>query len=222
VRTQVRSFQGRVRRARPRVRRGRARARGGFTLVEIMAVVALISITAALSTPSFLGMLENRRVQKDALALLATLQDARTRAVGRGGAVRVGLDVDATTGGDLVRVTEVYDDLNSDTKIDVPSYWCGGTTAPRLVSMAPIGDFSRRTAFQMDVGGDRVSQLSLCFTPRGSAFVLDTTSTPARWRALSAAIHIAVLPLDPQGAIVEERRSRRILISPTGDARMLL
>jgi prepilin-type N-terminal cleavage/methylation domain-containing protein len=201
----------------------RPRPRAGFTLVEIMAVVALISITAALATPSFIGMLENRRVQKDALALLATLQDARTRAVGRGGAVRVTLNAEATTGGGLVSVQEVYDDLNADTKVDVPSYSCTGSgVAPRLMSMAPLGDFSKRTKFRMEVGGDVATTTTLCFTPRGSAFVLDSSTTPARWRPLTSMLQFAVVPLGPNGDVIEGRRARRILMSPAGDARMLL
>jgi prepilin-type N-terminal cleavage/methylation domain-containing protein len=200
----------------------RANRRAGFTLVEIMAVVALISITAALATPSFVGMLENRRVQKDGLALLASLQDAKSRAVGRGGAVRVTLNSTATRGSDLVRVSEIYDDLNSDDKVDVPSYSCGGNVAPRLLSMTPIGEFSGRTRVRMDLGGDAFGSLDLCFTPRGSVFVLDPTTTPPQWRPMRNSLNVAFQAVDGAGDVIEGRRERRIMMNPTGDARMML
>jgi type IV fimbrial biogenesis protein FimT len=70
---------------------GRTRAcrAGGFTMIELMIVVALVAIVLALAAPSFTTTLAKNRAQGVASELGTDLQYARSEAVQRNAPVRV-------------------------------------------------------------------------------------------------------------------------------------
>lgn len=57
---------------------------GGFTLLELMIVVALIAITLVIGVPSFQGVINSSRITAPANDLLAAVQSARIEAVRTG------------------------------------------------------------------------------------------------------------------------------------------
>src|SRR4051794_38527987 len=65
---------------RPRPRRANQR---GFTLAEMLAVVAMISILAVSASPVFVSMMRDRRVNRAAFQLVDMVRTARMRAIGR-------------------------------------------------------------------------------------------------------------------------------------------
>ncbi len=65
-----------------------SRARG-FTLIELMVVVAMLSILVALALPSFKGVIERWRVQQAVDSLRTTMFYARSEAIRRGGDIFV-------------------------------------------------------------------------------------------------------------------------------------
>jgi len=59
----------------------------GFTSIELMVVVSIVAILAALAAPSFTPLMENWRVRESAEQLRSTLYYARSEAIKRGGRV---------------------------------------------------------------------------------------------------------------------------------------
>ena len=60
---------------------------GGFTAIELMVVVSIVAVLAALAGPSFLLMIESWRVRDATESLRSTLMLARSEAIKRGGGV---------------------------------------------------------------------------------------------------------------------------------------
>lgn len=61
----------------------------GFTIIELMVVVAMLSILLAMALPSFRGLTERWRVQQAVDSLRSTVFYARSEAIRRGGNVFV-------------------------------------------------------------------------------------------------------------------------------------
>jgi prepilin-type N-terminal cleavage/methylation domain-containing protein len=81
-----------ARRAAVPLSHGRKSGARGFTLMEMLAVLAVISVLAAVATPGFVEMIRERRTQREAAMFSDTSRVARARALGRGAAVAVIVD----------------------------------------------------------------------------------------------------------------------------------
>lgn len=88
--------------SRARVRKHFTR---GFTLIEMMVVVAIMAILIALAAPSFTGVIERWRVRSAAEALTTTLYYARSEAIKHGGNVTIDASGGWSTGW-KVKLTE--------------------------------------------------------------------------------------------------------------------
>lgn len=70
----------------------------GFSLVELMVVVAIVAILAGIAGPSFKAMMENNRASAAASALQVSLSMARSEAVKRGADARVTVAANGSVG----------------------------------------------------------------------------------------------------------------------------
>lgn len=188
------------------------RSARGFTLLELMAVVLIITIFAAIAIPTAVGQLRDRRVQESARRIALLYRQARLRALGRGSAVMVSF------AGNAVSVQEarvgaagvcpglpVSSCLNAD--------WAGGQPVVDGFQPAASGELSSLTLAVTDAGGDAVAGLDICFTPMGRAFV--RTAAAPQFGALADAY---VATVGRPGVA----RSRQVALLPNGTARLFV
>lgn len=71
----------------------RQRLQAGFTLIELMAVVSILSIVLALAAPSFTAFSASQRLRGASTDLVTTLLAARSEAIKRNAEVTVSADV---------------------------------------------------------------------------------------------------------------------------------
>jgi len=68
---------------------GRSWRQGGYTLLELVTVVAIVAVASAMAYPSFAGLRSGQELEAAAVGLTQKLRLARWRAVATGGRVRV-------------------------------------------------------------------------------------------------------------------------------------
>jgi type IV fimbrial biogenesis protein FimT len=90
----------------------------GFSLVEMMIVVAVIGITAAFAMPSYRTWIQNTRIRVTAESIQNGLQKAKTEALRHNARVRFTLNNDASW---VVGCVTPVADLNGDGLADCPA-----------------------------------------------------------------------------------------------------
>jgi type IV fimbrial biogenesis protein FimT len=201
------------------VRSRRLRAAGarrrGFTLLELVAVVSIITIFAALAIPSAVLQLRDRRVQEYARRIGLVYRQARMHALGRGSAVLVRFN-----GGDVtVREARTGNTTGGDDCADLPVSTCRFDWADLNLSREidgvhkPTGgELSSLAVALTDSADTTVPALDVCFTPMGRAFA--RTSFTGTF-APNASAYIASVSRPGAG------RTRRITLLPNGTARLV-
>ena len=100
----------------------------GFTAIELMVVVSIVAILAALAAPSFSPLIENWRVRESAEQLQSTLYYARSEAIKRGGQVLIQKIPNNTNGsGTCTAADPVLQRVESSAKVHV-NRTSGGAT----------------------------------------------------------------------------------------------
>lgn len=92
----------------------------GFTLVELMTVVAVMAILAAIAFPSFQGTLRSNRMAATSNQLISALSLARSEAIKntRGAGICASTNGTACDGADWTRGWMVWSDLNRNGTFD--------------------------------------------------------------------------------------------------------
>ena len=153
-------------------RRGRI---GGFSIIELLIVLFVVMVIAAIAIPNILLAVSNIRLRASAGDLAGLMQQARILAAKNNTTYPVRY---TTTGGAQI----AYVDLNGNSTFSTgePVMQFSGTTAP--ASGAPSGSGGQPSAYVLagDTGsGSYDNNKTLGYTGRGLPCNYDTTTTPA-------------------------------------------
>jgi prepilin-type N-terminal cleavage/methylation domain-containing protein len=192
----------------------------GFTLVEMMAVVAIIATISALAAPSVIRQSRARRAQRDALSVLAIIQEARSRSLGRGGATRV------VWNGTELSLSERMINIGGGAALDLPAPSCsepGGVWAPSRAWFRPAANsdntlsvLNNLTCDATGCTGTPSGYLEVCFTSRGQTRVRNGPA--AAWAALNQVWGFQIASAEGGANIA----NRFVFLAPNGLARMRL
>jgi prepilin-type N-terminal cleavage/methylation domain-containing protein len=168
----------------------------GFTLIELMVVVLIISVVCVLAIPSMSHEGYDRRAFEDATSVVELVREARSRAVARGSAQLLVLNANPTgsTGSFTLyeSTTANYGEdagsmTMSSSSCNAPTQWPGGTpsgTQQPVDRFEFSGGLEAQGSINMRVNdpitGKAIStNMYLCFTPAGRTWYFEGAAPPA-------------------------------------------
>jgi len=150
---------------------------GGFSLLELIIVIGISIIIAAIAIPSFLTAYSNLQLRSAASALSGFMQRARIQAAKQNATYTIGYR-------SITNVNEAYIDLNNNGQWDVgePQLTFSSTVSP--AAGAPSGVGGTPTAYVLvgDTAGTTYDNATtLGYSPRGlpCAYISGVCGTPA-------------------------------------------
>jgi type IV fimbrial biogenesis protein FimT len=155
---------------RPRIH---ARSRG-FTLAEVLAVLAIMSILAVTASPTFVRLMRDRRVNRAAMHLVDSYRTGRTRAMGRGQPMLVrwdpanGLNNAEAGAKGLILVLEPVVTTSTAATNCAKTDWSTAREVSRVDFKT--GRYTYTTAAFSD-GANTQGFADICYTPAGRAYI---------------------------------------------------
>ncbi len=123
-------------------------AESGFTVTELIVVVAVLGILAAIAVPSFQSLTQNQQVKNASFELFSSLSLARSEAIKRNGNVTV-TPVNAADWGRGWTIASGGETIKSQGALKGVSVAAAGT--PASITYTRSGRTSASISFQMDV-----------------------------------------------------------------------
>lgn len=194
--------------------------RRAFTLVELMIVVVLITLLAAIAVPSIGKQMSMYAAKQDAEQVAALYRGARLHAMGRGSAVSVQYNNGIFTVREAIRgnaaTLQQCDTLPVSSCTLNPLQW----TNPTLFSVLNTVDYSTATnltvgARTRNAGGAELTPgtLNICFTPLGAAYADSTGQLTRLTGSARFDLQQAGAPLD-HSVVISPLGATRVVVMP--------
>jgi type IV fimbrial biogenesis protein FimT len=166
--------------ASPQARLRRRVSSSAFTLVELMVVVIIISVVAALAIPNITRRMQERRASEAAQRIALLYQMARTQAMSRGAAVLVRYSQPTSQGAFEVRSAQRGVAIGSAcvtqpvTSCATPDWNNAAAQQFHSLSLFDLGQggvFEKiKAQAKNSTGTTNINFLDVCFTPMGRTF----------------------------------------------------
>jgi prepilin-type N-terminal cleavage/methylation domain-containing protein len=192
------------------------RGQRGFTMMEMLAVVAVIGILVAAATPMFLGVLRDRRANGDTLTIAEMYRLARNRSMGRGAATLVRYDEATST---WTMMEAILSGPATPPINNLPVSSCLGTDWAAGGNNRVISTFNGpadtvQVRFYDETDTAR-TDIDICFTPRGRTYI-GPAGGPLATMSGVGTFTTQRLP------VTDNQRVRTVFIAPNGAARIQL
>jgi prepilin-type N-terminal cleavage/methylation domain-containing protein len=205
-----------VSRVLPPIRRSeRVRVRG-FTLTELLAVLAMIGVIVVAGSPTFVNLLRDRRVNRAAMQITDYMRTARTMAIGRGQPMLVAW----TAAGNLPKA---YPGGTGYIQLDEPVVT--NAAATQIVSSFDIqnGKYAYTAVTFYDDAGTTPGFSEICFAPSGRMY-LRNGAAGAPGGAFHPVVGVPTFAVFNTNTNVGQNiaTARWVFVPPSGAARMQL
>lgn len=208
-------------RRRPPATRGHApRGARGFTLLELMVVVIIITIVSTIAIPGVVQRMKTNRTRQAAEDLALIFRQARTRAIGRTSAVLVRYNAGLVEVREGIRggLTPGCEPLPESSCVFPANRWDAVSARSQRIELTDYvasGDFALAATYDSGLGAAPEATLDMCFAPSGRAYIRNTAASATPLTPWTGIVRFDINRNDGVGL------QRTILVAPSGTARVV-